>query len=80
MYVSTPFFYVPLVMKLTIQTRDILLAEHFEDWKLAYTTKDKKLMYTVQLRTVKFHNQKCGCATAAVMNKLKTYYIKMDMY
>lgn len=67
-------------MKLTIQTRDELLLNHFEEWKKAFETKDKKLMYTVQLLTVKFHNQKCECATNAVMNKLKAYYKKMGMY
>ena len=67
-------------MKLTIETRDKLLKDNFDLWLKAYTTNDKKLMYKVQLSTVKFHNQKCNCATNAVMNKLKLYYIKEGLF
>jgi len=67
-------------MKLTIQTRDELLAKYYDDWLKAYTSKDKKLMYEVQLHTKAYHNQKCSCATKAVMDKLKTYYISVGLY
>ena len=67
-------------MKLTIQTRDELLLKYFDDWLEAYTSNDKKLMYQVQLNTKTFHNQKCTCATKAVMDKLKAYYISKGMY
>jgi len=63
-------------MKLTIETRDKLLKDNFDDWLLAYTSNDKKLMYKVQISTVAYHKQKCNCTTKAVMNKLKAYYIK----
>ena len=67
-------------MKLTIQTRDELLKKYYDDWLEAYTTKDKNLMYKVQLNTKAFHNQKCSCATKAVMSKLKDYYIREGLY
>ena len=67
-------------MRLTIESRDKLLKENFEEWRKAYSSNDKKLMYKVQMKTVKFHNQKCNCTTKAVMNKLKTMYTKMGLY
>ena len=67
-------------MKLTKETRDELLKEHFEEWLQAYKTNDKKLMYAVQLKTKAIHNQKCTCVTNAVMNKLKSFYIKMGLF
>ena len=66
-------------MKLTIETRDKLLKDNFELWLKAYTTKDKKLMYTVQLKTVKIHGQRCNCTTKAVMNRLKTMYTNLGL-
>ena len=67
-------------MALTIEQRDELLKDNFEDWLKAYTSKDKKLMYKVQLATVAFHKQKCNCTTNAVMNKLKAYYKSKGLY
>lgn len=67
-------------MRFTATERDELLEEHFDDWLKAYTTKERKLRYKVQILTVKFHNQRCECANKAVMNKLKAYYIMMGLY
>lgn len=67
-------------MKLTAELRDNILKEHFEEWIKAMTTKDKKLMYTVQLKTVKIHGQRCNCTTKAVMNRLKIMYINLGLF
>jgi hypothetical protein len=68
-------------MKLTIETRDILLKENFELWKKAHETKDKKLSLEVHRNTKAYHGQPCGgCTLKPVMNKLKSYYIMMGMY
>ena len=67
-------------MKLTAELRDSILKEHFEEWHKAMTTNDRKLMYTVQLKTVKIHGQKCNCVTKAVMNKLKTMYTNLGLF
>ena len=67
-------------MKLTAELRDEILREHFEEWLKAYTSKDKKLMYTVQLKTVNIHGQRCNCTTKAVMNKLKTMYTNIGLF
>jgi len=66
-------------MKLTTEIRDEILKEHFEEWKEAMAKNDKKLMYTVQLKTVKIHGQRCNCTTKAVMNRLKTMYTNLGL-
>ena len=66
-------------MKLTAELRDSILKENFDEWLKAYTSKDKKLMHTVQLKTVKIHGQRCNCVTKAVMDRLKSFYIKMGL-
>jgi len=68
-------------MKLTIQTRDKLLADNFEDWKRAMTNQDKKLMLEVHIKTKAYHRQSCGgCTLKPVMNKLKRYYIDKGLF
>ena len=67
-------------MRFTAEQRDKLLKDNYVGWLLAYQTQDAKLMHTIQLLTKAYHNQKCTCATKAVMNKLKTYYIKSGLY
>ncbi len=66
--------------KLTIETRDQILKDNFDDWLKAYTTNDKKLIHKVQHNTVKIHSQKCSCVSKAVMNKLKTMYINLGLF
>ena len=68
-------------MKLTIETRDKLLKDNFEDWKKAYTTKDNKLSMEVHRRTKAYHGQGCGnCTLKPVMEKLKRYYISVGLF